>query len=934
MGVTSIWPLLKDLIANLPNRLDNRDYNLADDINESRQFMIKSEKLMGDLTYGGGIATMHALAFDTPIMQVRIGGGAVWFGNNKIEKFAGPYASPTVTAPVSLPRVDLLVLDGAGSFSWVVGTPAGSPVAPAYPLSKYPICEIYVPVGATRIMSGIEDASGSDAYIINRRPIKPLNVLPGGGGHVIRDEGGAALTARTYLNLIGAHVAATDNAGADSTDITIDDLLTVASKSADYTATTDDRLLAFDCTSANKTLTLYTTTGNAGRWLYVIKTDASVNTLTIDPNGAQTINGAATRVLANQYDSVLIACNGSAWHVIASTTGSGGGGGGHVIQDNGTDKTARGKLNFKGATVTDDAGNNATIVDIGAGGGATLAKSVVRNVTGDLPTTADITTASSTFVDMTGMSITMVTNGGDVELVAMFRAGHSNAGSDPFFNFSVDGTDVEAATNGVLGFDEPILTYDMAFHMRWRAVGLSAGSHTFKVRWKASGATAKVRANAAQPAYFWAEELPRNAGVSVLNSGQSGVQVLLNYVEATDLHTNTALGATTWTDVVTKTFNVSGANSKVVISVGGNIMVAANGGVATLARSRIDLDAGAQQIRLGGDRNQSGDLNVLSGAEPIVIEGLSVGTHTIKIQAWSSVASLMNVRALTQVFEGLYINVIEYVNVVSGVLLNHAEVIKNDADFSTSSATLVDVTGLSLTITTNGRPILLAFRAMVNNLSGGTAMVLDIDRSGTKLGNDVDGMWYKSSLGDETANIVHIDRPPAGTYTYKIQMKGVFAGTGKVYADAVNNHADFRAQELPTNDSAYILPTWVMLGHLGGAAIPANSVPNFFFPGFASVDPSEANVLTRMPYNCTVKYFSVNTLNSVGGSGTLVYKVRKNGVDTGIIITIPASTARGEFSDLVNSADFNAGDHLSFVGVNTSGGGGNTLGFSLGVTAR
>ena len=43
----------------------------------------------------------------------------------------------------------------------------------------------------------------------------------GGGGHTIKDEAGAGLTARTYLNFTGAGVTATDNAGTDSTDVTI-----------------------------------------------------------------------------------------------------------------------------------------------------------------------------------------------------------------------------------------------------------------------------------------------------------------------------------------------------------------------------------------------------------------------------------------------------------------------------------------------------------------------------------------------------------------------------------------------------------------------------------------------------------------------------------------------------------------------------------------
>jgi hypothetical protein len=48
-----------------------------------------------------------------------------------------------------------------------------------------------------------------------------LAIGAGGGGHTIKDEGGAGLTARTNLNFIGAGVTATDNAGTDATDITV-----------------------------------------------------------------------------------------------------------------------------------------------------------------------------------------------------------------------------------------------------------------------------------------------------------------------------------------------------------------------------------------------------------------------------------------------------------------------------------------------------------------------------------------------------------------------------------------------------------------------------------------------------------------------------------------------------------------------------------------
>lgn len=51
--------------------------------------------------------------------------------------------------------------------------------------------------------------------------------------------------------------------------------------------------------------------------VYVIKkTDASVNTVTIDGNGAETIDGAATVVLAAQYASRMIQALSGAWYAI------------------------------------------------------------------------------------------------------------------------------------------------------------------------------------------------------------------------------------------------------------------------------------------------------------------------------------------------------------------------------------------------------------------------------------------------------------------------------------------------------------------------------------------------------------------------------------------------------------------------------------------
>ena len=48
----------------------------------------------------------------------------------------------------------------------------------------------------------------------------------------------------------------------------------------------------------------------------VTKTDTSVNTVTVDPAGGQTINGDATFILYFQDEVITFTSNGSNWRVI------------------------------------------------------------------------------------------------------------------------------------------------------------------------------------------------------------------------------------------------------------------------------------------------------------------------------------------------------------------------------------------------------------------------------------------------------------------------------------------------------------------------------------------------------------------------------------------------------------------------------------------
>lgn len=93
-------------------------------------------------------------------------------------------------------------------------------------------------------------------------------------------------------------------------------LLSVVSKTANYTATTSDDVILCSASGGAFTITLYAASGNSGRRLTIKKTDSSNNAITIDGNASETIDGTTTKTIASQYTSLTILCDGSNWHII------------------------------------------------------------------------------------------------------------------------------------------------------------------------------------------------------------------------------------------------------------------------------------------------------------------------------------------------------------------------------------------------------------------------------------------------------------------------------------------------------------------------------------------------------------------------------------------------------------------------------------------
>src|SRR3712207_6392246 len=85
---------------------------------------------------------------------------------------------------------------------------------------------------------------------------------------------------------------------------------------ATYTATATDPYIGVTSTAAARTINLpAAATVGAGK-TYIVKDEsgaAGTNNVTIDPNGSETIDGAATKAISTNYGSLRVVCGGTNW---------------------------------------------------------------------------------------------------------------------------------------------------------------------------------------------------------------------------------------------------------------------------------------------------------------------------------------------------------------------------------------------------------------------------------------------------------------------------------------------------------------------------------------------------------------------------------------------------------------------------------------------
>lgn len=119
-----------------------------------------------------------------------------------------------------------------------------------------------------------------------------------------------------------------------------------------------------------------------------------------------------------------------------------------------------------------------------------------------------LTTNADVFVDVDAdkLSLTLVTNGGDVLVGFTGTLQSSLSGRKTWLNVAVDGVDY-IADDGIIGINARGENVHAPMSFVLLVTGLGAGNHTFKLRWKTEGnAIAKLDVVDLHP-QFWAKEL-------------------------------------------------------------------------------------------------------------------------------------------------------------------------------------------------------------------------------------------------------------------------------------------------------------------------------------------------------------------------------------------------------------------------------------------
>jgi hypothetical protein len=162
----------------------------------------------------------------------------------------------------------------------------------------------------------------SDNLVIDNQKELRLSEADGSGSNYLGFRAPSALTTDTTFTLPDGDGSSgqglSTNGSGTLSWTTLSSPPTVSNKTASFTADTTDTFYTCDTSSADVTATLPAASGNSGLVLRFKKTHND-NTLILDGNSSETIDGATTVELVGDDQECQIICDGTNWQIMTYT---------------------------------------------------------------------------------------------------------------------------------------------------------------------------------------------------------------------------------------------------------------------------------------------------------------------------------------------------------------------------------------------------------------------------------------------------------------------------------------------------------------------------------------------------------------------------------------------------------------------------------------
>jgi len=188
--------------------------------------------------------------------------------------------------------------------------------------------------------------------------------------------------------------------------------------------------------------------------------------------------------------------------------------------------------------------------------------------------------------------------------------------------------------------------------------------------------------------------------------------------------------------------------------------------------------------------------------------------------------------------------------------------------------------------------------------------------------NSSNGLWENSNALSTKQDTITGAATTITSSNLTASRALVSDGSGKVAISSVTDtelgYLSGVTSSIQTQINSKISTSKSFLGTLIGFTMTAGQTVYGCFT-YNTINTSELARVFVCPNACTVSNFYVRLFTAQPASGSIVYTVRKNFVDTAVVVTIAAgSAANTEANSGATSATFSAGDDMTFKVVNNA----------------